>query len=205
MEGKAVKLGAKIFGILGGSLVLYLLLGLLMPGTWVARQEALVSSPPSAVFPYLNRMDLWQSWAPMPESGSESFGPPEGVDAGIRWDDPQYGRGQIQITGSFPNTEVTYSVEVEGGALRIEGKFALAPEGSGTRIEWEEAGDSGRNPLMGYAARGMSSSQGEAMRISLGRLVLLLEGDRGSPSAGDPETPAHEGTEGGIAPPHPSL
>ena len=200
-----MKLGAKIFGILGGALVLYLLVGLLMPGTWVARQEAVAPAIPSAVFPYLNQMDLWPSWAPMPESGSELFGPPAGVGAGIRWDDPQYGKGQIQITGSLSNTEVTYTVVVEGGALRIEGKFALTPEKSGTRIEWEEAGDFGWNPLMGYAAKGMGSSQGEAMRISLEQLVLILEKNQGFLSEGDPESPTYEGAEGGIVPSHPSL
>jgi len=200
-----MKLGAKIFGILGGAFLLYLLVGLLMPGTWVAHQEAVAPATPAVVFPYLSQMDLWQSWAPMPESGSELFGPPTVVGAGIRWDDPQYGRGQIQITGSSPNTEVTYTVEVEGGALRIEGKFLLTQQRSGTRIEWEEVGDFGWSPLMGYAAKGMSASQGEAMRVSLERLILLLGKDQGSPSAKDSESPARGGAERGIAPPQPSL
>ena len=183
-----MKLGAKIFGALGCVLILYLLVGFLMPGTWTAKHEAFVSSPPSEVFPLLNRMDGWQLWAPMPESGSELFGPREGVGAGIRWADPQYGKGQIRITRSLANTEVAYSVDVEGGALLIAGVFTLTPQGSGTQIKWTEAGDFGWNPLMGYAARGMGPSQTEAMRASMEQLILLLEKSPGSASTHDLST-----------------
>jgi hypothetical protein len=169
-----LKLGAKIFGILGSFLLLYLLVGFLLPGTWTAQSEALLPAPPSVVFPFLNRMDQWQRWTPMPESGSQPFGPDEGVGAGLRWDDPRYGRGQIQLTESRPDEEVAYVVDVEGGALRINGKLNLVSEGSGTHLEWEEAGDFGWNPMMGYTARGMAASQLEAMRSSLEQLIKLV-------------------------------
>ena len=190
-----MKLGAKIFGILGGVLVLYLLVGLLMPGTWAANQKGVTVASPSTVFPFLNRMDMWQLWAPMPGSGSEFFGPSEGVGAGMRWDDPQYGSGEIQITGSVPNAEVVYSVEVENGALIVQGRFSLTPQASGTLLQWEESGDFGWNPLMGYAARGMGSSQAEAMRVSLERLVRLLE--EGQAPGSEPDPPPEQATAAG--------
>ena len=65
-------------------------------------------------------------------------------------------------------------VEVERGALKIQGLLTLEQEEGGTRIIWRESGDFGWNPLMGFAARGMASSQGDAMReslITLGQLV----------------------------------
>ncbi|MCJ7630351.1 MAG: hypothetical protein MUO50_18410, partial [Longimicrobiales bacterium] len=49
----------------------------------------------------------------------------------------------------------------------IYGTFSLSPAGTETRVHWVEKGDFGWNPLMGYAARGMSTAQGEAMRSSL--------------------------------------
>jgi hypothetical protein len=169
-----VKLGAKIFGALAGVLILYLLLGLLLPGTWEAEIEAHFSAPPATVFPYLNRVDQWILWNPMPESGSGAAGAPQGVGAELRWDDPQYGRGSYLITVSHPNAEVGYEVEIEGGPLRIRGSIELTAEGSGTHLTWKEIGDFGRNPLMGYAARGMADSQAEAMRSSLQTLRRLL-------------------------------
>ena len=47
-----MKLGAKIFGALSGVLILYLVLGLLLPGRWEAEAEAVLPAPPSTVFPF---------------------------------------------------------------------------------------------------------------------------------------------------------
>ena len=182
-----MKLGAKIFGALSGILLLYLLVGLLLPGTWRAQEEAFLDAPPASVFPLLNRLSAWSLWTPFPSSGLEAFGPPKGVGAGLRWDDPQYGKGEARIIGAREDAEVEYEVEVEGGGLRIHGVLTLEPEGEGTRLRWIEEGDFGWNPLMGYAARGMPASQGKAMRASLGRLTdVLAETGADSPNL---ETP----------------
>jgi hypothetical protein len=172
-----VKLGLKIFGALSGVLILFLLLGLLLPGTWEAEADTFLPAPPPTVFPFVNRMDQWVDWNPMPESGSEFLGPAEGVGAGLHWDDPQYGEGRVQILTSEADQRVEYEVSVEGGSLRIHGAFSLSPEEGGTRVHWTERGDFGWNPLMGYAARGMSASQGVAMRSSLETLRTLVGGE----------------------------
>jgi len=173
-----MKLGAKIFGALALLLILYLVLGLLLPGRWEAEVEADLPAPPSTVFHFLNRMDRLVLWTSMPESGSNFLGPEEGVGAGLHWDDPQYGEGQVRILVSEADTLVEYLVLVEGGSLEIQGVFSLRPEGAGTRLHWQERGDFGWNPLMGYAARGMAASQREAMRSALEALRSRLEEGR---------------------------
>lgn len=178
-----MKLGAKIFGALSGVLLLYLLLGLLLPGTWEAEVDTVLTVPPSTVFPFVNRMDRLVLWNHMPESGSEFLGPTQGVGAGLHWDDPQYGEGRVQILRSEADALVEYEVLVEGGSLRIHGVFSLSPEGGGTRLHWSERGDFGWNPLMGYAARGMAAAQGEAMRSSLEALRTRV-GEGASESKG---------------------
>jgi hypothetical protein len=170
-----MSLGAKIFGALSGVLILFLVLGLLLPGTWEAEAEAVLPAPPHLLFPFVNRMDRWVLWNAMPESGTEPQGPEEGVGAGLRWDDPVYGKGSLEILTSDKDTLVEYRVLVEGGSLRVDGAFAMRPEGGGTRVHWVERGDFGWNPLMGYAARGLAESQGEALRSSLLRLRSLVE------------------------------
>jgi len=82
-----VSRGAKIFGAVSAAFILFLLGGLLLPGTWEAETVTVLPAAPSTVFPYLNRMDRWVRWNPMPESGSETLGPPEGVGATLRWAD----------------------------------------------------------------------------------------------------------------------
>ena len=169
-----MKLGAKIFGFLSGLLILYLFVGFLLPGQWEARTEAVLSQTPSQVFPFLNRVDAWAEWNAMPESGSHRVGPESGPGAGLDWDDPQYGRGQFRILVAEPDSAVEYEVLIEGGSLRITGRLELFPEAEGTKVRWVERGDFGRNPLMGYAARGMGASQSEAMNANLDRLRWLL-------------------------------
>ncbi len=171
-----MKLGAKILGILSGTLLLYLLVGFLLPGTWQAEASRDLAYPPEAVFPHLNRMESWTHWTAMPDSGTTLFGPAEGPGAGLRWDDPRYGSGHARITENRPGRSVEYRVEIQGGALKVRGILSLTPLATGSRIHWVEEGDFGWSPLMGYAARGMASSQNEAMEAGLGRLEELLEG-----------------------------
>lgn len=170
-----MKLGAKIFGALSGILILYLLIGLFLPGTWEAQATATLSAPPEVVFPYLNRVDKWLEWNPMPASGMEAVGPPAGVGAALEWDDPQYGSGRFRIVEAEVNSKVEYQVQVEGGRLEIQGTLQLNPHHSGSRLQWVERGDFGWNPLLGYAARGMAASQGEAMRANLDTLAARLQ------------------------------
>jgi len=170
-----VSLGAKVFGGVSAAFILFLLGGLLLPGTWKAETVTILPAPPSAVFPYLNGMEGWVQWNPMPESGSEIQGPPEGVGATLSWDDAQYGKGEARILASEEDGGIEYEVLIEGGSLRIQGSFLLAPEEGGTRLQWVETGDFGWNPLLGYAARGMGESQAEAMRWKLETLRALLE------------------------------
>jgi hypothetical protein len=170
-----VKLGAKIFGALAGILILYLLLGILLPGAWEARTEARLPASPETVFPYLNRPELWIRWNSVPETGLEMVGGATGEGAGFQWDDPQYGSGRFVIRQSRPSSFVQYEVLIEGGALRVAGTLELAPDGDQSILRWTEEGDFGWNPILGYAARGMADSQAQAMNASLETLRRLLE------------------------------
>ncbi|MFO8175405.1 MAG: SRPBCC family protein [Longimicrobiales bacterium] len=171
-----MKTGAWIFGILSILFVIYLLVGLFLPGTWETEVEAVVPAPPSRTFPFLSDPGAWSQWSPMPEAGATTFGAPRGEGAGLRWDDPRYGRGELRILATRTDEMVEYRVEVEGGALRIHGTMTLDPVEGGTRIRWKESGDFGWNPLLGYAARRMGESQGLAMEESLETLSRILEG-----------------------------
>jgi hypothetical protein len=170
-----VKLGAKIFGALAGVLILYLGIGFLLPGTWYAQVEKRLEASPEEVFPFLRSPEQWVRWNAMPETGSAFVGPLEGVGAGLDWDDPRYGSGSFRITRCEPFEFLEYEVLIESGSLTILGSVRLEADGEGSRMTWEESGDFGRNPLMGYAARGMGASQAEAMEAGLDSLTALLQ------------------------------
>lgn len=172
-----MRLGAKIFGTLAVVLIFFLLLGIFLPGTWEAKADGFVEAPPARVFPFLARPNLWAEWNSMPEAGLLFFGPPQGAGAGLEWDDPQYGKGRFELLQSALAERIEYEVLIEGGALSILGTLTLRLEGTGTRVEWTEAGDFGWNPLLGYSARRMGSSQAQAMLASLEKLRALVESE----------------------------
>lgn len=171
-----MKWGARIFGALAALLILYLGVGALLPGTWDARTDTLLSSAPEEVFPYLDTPELWIKWNTVPAAGLTFDGPARGPGAGFHWNDSQYGSGSFVVAETEPYSRVAYEVAVEGGSLSVQGRLDLETEDGGTRIRWMEHGDFGRNPLLGYAARGMASTQAEAMRSGLETLRELLEG-----------------------------
>jgi uncharacterized protein YndB with AHSA1/START domain len=185
-----LSIAARILGTLAGLLVLMLAVGLLLPGTWEARWEEDLPATPAEVFPYLDEPHRWVLWMPLPPSGVETFGPEAGQGAGLRWKDSHYGEGDFRIVESEANARVVYEVSLEGGALRIRGALTLQPEGAEARLLWQEWGDFGWNPLLGYTARRMSGSQSRAMAASLENLRELLEkapGDSGAPGKGAAE------------------
>jgi len=169
-----MKLGATIFGILAFAALLFLGLGVLLPGTWEAEVAMVLPAPSSEVFPFFNNLEAWADWSPMPAGGAATFGASAGVGAGLRWDDPQYGSGEVRIVESIPDQQVAYEVEIEGGSLEIQGAISLEDSQGETLVRWRESGDFGWNPLLGYTARRMQKSQSRAMEESLKSLARIL-------------------------------
>lgn len=166
--------------ILGGLACLFggfMVLGLILPGGWEAEASIEVQATPAQVFPMLSRAASWEEWTPSPESGTEYFGPAEGAGSGRRWDDLGYGQGEFVILTSQPSHAVDYAVQVEEGAIEIQGRIELDSVAGGTVIRWTETGDFGWNPLLGYLASRMSDLQGAQLNASLSNLKERVESD----------------------------
>ena len=164
---------AKIFGGIGTVLVTLILIGFLLPGTWSAEASIQIDAVPTEVFPFLNDLSRWDTWTNWGDIESELSDPSQSVGASRSWDDPNFGTGSVTITGSGPPTFVRYEVEVEGGAS-VSGELRIEAIGGGSRVIWREEGDLGRNPLMGYVARGMPKSQGAQLAEGLEKLRYIF-------------------------------
>ena len=166
---------AKVFGGIGAVLVTLMLIGFVLPGTWSAEASIRIEASPQQVFPYLNDLSQWDTWTNWGDIDSELSDPSRSVGASRTWDDPSFGSGSVTITGSAPSSFVRYEVEVEGGAsitglLDIE----ILDRGRASQVTWREEGDLGRNPLMGYVARGMAKSQGAQLAEGLEKLRYIF-------------------------------
>jgi uncharacterized protein YndB with AHSA1/START domain len=192
-EQTPLSIAARILGTLAGLLILLLVVGLLLPGTWEARWEEDLPAAPAEVFPFLDEPHRWTLWMPLPPSGVETFGPEAGQGAGLRWKDSHYGEGEFRIVESEANARVEYEVSLEGGTLRIRGALTLQPDGDEARLLWQEWGDFGWNPLLGYTARGMARGQSRVMAASLENLRVLLEGAPAYPEGPGAEAANEEG------------
>lgn len=164
---------AKIFGGIGAVLVTLMLIGLVLPGTWTAEASLRIEAAPAEVFPFLNDLSRWDGWTNWGDIDSELSDPSGGVGASRSWDDPDFGSGSVTIIDSGSPTFVRYEVEVEGGASVI-GELRIESLGTASRVTWREDGDFGRNPLMGYVARGMAKSQGAQLAEGLEKLGYIF-------------------------------
>ncbi len=170
-------IGTRILGGGAALLVLFLLVGYLMPGTWAAERSIEIAAPPERVFPLLDTPDAWRQWTQWPDSGIVAEGPDRGPGARLAWNDRELGEGSFEIIAAESPTRVTYEVAVQGGSMRTTGTMRLELIAGGVRLHWLEEGDFGWNPLMGYWARAMERAQGTELEKSLSRLKELAEAE----------------------------
>lgn len=176
--------------VLGGGaalLVGFLAVGFILPSTWQATAEARIDAPMDSVQALLDSPEGWRRWTPWPDSTAPAPGPEKGPGASMTWSDPELGSGAFRIVDvdvgasvNGPRT-IVYAVEVEGaagGALRTQGTVTLEAVGASTRVVWQEEGDLGSNPLMGYWALSMERAQGTEMGKSLDRLAEVAGGSQ---------------------------
>ena len=181
VQGTPFSPGVLILGGGGVLLMLFLLVGFLLPQGWEAEATAELPVPASAVYPLLDSPEGWRGWTPWPESGVVRSGPARGAGASLSWDDPELGDGSFTIVSATEPTRVDYAVRVEGGSMRTDGSLTLepvgplGPVGAGVRVTWREQGDLGWSPLMGYWALSMRRAQSAELAKGLDRLRALAE------------------------------
>lgn len=174
MSGLPLSLGTRILGGAALLLMLVLLIGVLLPTDWEARASVVVDVPSEEVYAVLDTPEGWRLWTAWPDSGLTRSGPERGEGASIAWDDRELGEGEFRIVEAEANQRVRYAVQVGGGAMRTSGTLTLTPEGDGVRVLWEESGNLGWNPLMGYWAFFMNRAQTAELERSLDRLGTVV-------------------------------
>lgn len=180
---------ARILGGFAVLLVLFLLGGIFLPGTWAVRRSTTIDAPPEVIYPRLDAPARWDEWTSWEDLESTFEGPARGEGASRRWGDDRYGSGTFTIVEATEPHRLRYRVVLEDGAMRTDGELVLEPGAGGTVVIWRESGDFGWNPLMGYVALTMDRRQGQQLEEGLRRLKALVEaGDdrRPSRSSGGP-------------------
>lgn len=168
------KLGTRVLGTAAGILVLFLVVGFLLPARWEADRTIVIAATPEQIFPYLDSPRAWRSWTPWPDSGLVWQGPTSGVGARVTWNNPNVGDGAFEIVEAKAPSLVRYRVAVQHGTVLTQGTLRLVPDPDGTRVSWTERGNLGHNPLMGYWALAMKHAQGRELEKDLVELAKVL-------------------------------
>lgn len=172
-----MRIVARILGALAALLVLFLLGGILLPGTWAAQRSITIEAPPEVIYPYLDAPARWDEWTSWEDLESTFDGPERGEGASRRWGDDVYGSGAFTIMEATEARRVRYRVVVAEGAMRTDGELVLEPGPGGTVVTWREEGDFGWNPLMGYVALTMDRRQARQLEDGLRRLKALISSE----------------------------
>jgi hypothetical protein len=187
-------IGTRVLGGGAALLILFLVVGFLLPGTWSAQGSVQVEAPPEAVFPWLDSPRAWTRWTPWPDTGLVVAGPPHGVGAVFSWDNTDLGDGRFEVVEADSPRLVRYRVDVQKRTMRTDGTLRIEAKDGGTFVRWREQGDFGHNPLMGYWARFMRKAQSAEMAKDLSRLKGFVEG------GADPDEPADSVSAGSPGP-----
>jgi len=137
----------RILLVLAAAIVLFLGYAATRPDTFHVERSASIAAPPAAVYPHLVDFHRWLAWSPwekLDPAMKREFGGPEGaVGATYAWEgNSDVGKGKMTLTESEAPSRLAIRLEfLEPFASTSVARFALAPEGEGTRVTWSMDGD----------------------------------------------------------------
>lgn len=153
-----------------------------LPGHVSVSRSVIINAPESAVYPYLNTMRNFGEWAPWrlrdPNLQMTYSGPPQGKGAHVDWvsDVKSIGNGSMEIVEVDPNNSIDLVVNFNG----VEGtsSYLLAPAGSGSKLTWSFAYDTGVNPLKRWNGVMLDNLIGPEYSAGLNKLKARIEDER---------------------------
>lgn len=162
---------------------LFLIVGIALPSSRHLQHSVETNRKMTIVFDTLNSMRRFKDWNVLvlkdPQMKLTLSGPDSGVGARLDYDSKEKGlrQGSWEITASEPGKKVAYAItDIEPGRNK-RSQFTLKPTGRGGRnveISQTYDVDYGWNLIGRYAGLYVSSSVGEDMKMSLGRLTNML-------------------------------
>jgi effector-binding domain-containing protein len=136
--------------------VVFAVVGALLPRTASVERSVEIDAPPLVVFTLVNgfqRFNEWSPWADIdPEGTDYTFsGPATGVGARMSWssDDPRVGVGSQEIVRSEPLRRVDTVLDF-GPQGTADAFLLMEPAGDGTRVTWGFETDFGWNLVGRY-------------------------------------------------------
>lgn len=172
-----------------GLIVLFLVIGFLLPRDYAVERSTVIDAPPEAVKAHvadLRRWPAWDPWSSRDETMEHSYEGAESGEGAIQtWTSEDSGEGRLEIV---EETEQILAMELsfEGqGTAKTSWRFEPV-DGGKTKVTWDMSGemDPPIGPWFGLAMDGMIGGDYEQGLANLKRLVEG-GGDADEGAAGD--------------------
>lgn len=145
----------KILWVLVALVVVFVVVGLLLPRQRRIERSIFIDSPPSVVFSQVNGFRHFNDWSPwvavMPNAEYSFEGPDFGVGSKMSWSvsDQKNEAGSQTIVASTPYDRVDVNLDF-GGQGTAQAAYILQPENAGTQLTWTFDTDFGLNIIGRY-------------------------------------------------------
>ncbi len=170
----------KILVVLAALVVVLLLVGLLLPGSYRVERQVVIRARPDAVFAKVNTLKHWPEWtawtvARFPDMKLAFSGPDAGGGAVNTWAGKTSGDGTLKLTRSEPGKLIAYDLDFEHGKYLSKGEITFTAEGETVAVKWVNAGDLGANPISRWFGLLMDRMMGPDLQTGLDNLKRSSE------------------------------
>ncbi len=153
--------------------------GLLLPGTSHVERSITIQRSPAQVYTMLNSFKRFNEWSPWYEMEPEAMysysGPQTGVGAAMAWEGKKVGSGSQRIVESLADSKVVNALDF--GGSQATATYALTPEAGGTRVTWSLDSEHGHNLVSRWFGPMMERMVGPDFEHGLAKLKTVLERD----------------------------
>ncbi|MGH8481146.1 MAG: SRPBCC family protein [Nevskiaceae bacterium] len=158
----------------------FAVVGLFLPQTAHVERSIAIDAPAAMVFTVLDgfrQFNRWSPWADIDPNATTTYaGPETGVGAQMRWaGNAEVGTGSQEILESVPYERLKLRLAFGDFPGDFTASYALAPEGSGTRVTWAFDADYGSSIFGRYFGLMSDAMLGPDYEKGLARLKTFVE------------------------------
>lgn len=160
-------------------ILLFILVGFLLPGKMEVSRSISVNAPAEYSFDEINELENWQHWSywnTLDSTMVVSYGDKRsGVDSWYSWKSNDMGEGKLTITESVPFQGIKADLDfMENGTAKSW--YTFEPQGDSTKVTMGFESEYGLNPIMRWVgATIMQSEMNKAFDYSLAKIKERAE------------------------------
>ena len=135
------------FGVLVVAIAAVLIMAAARPDDFHVERSTVIAAPPAKIHPLIADFHRWTAWSPYEKYDAEMkrsyTGSPSGKGAVYEWQgNSKVGQGRMEVTDD-PSSEVVIKLDFyKPWEAHNTARFAMTPEGAGTRVVWSMDGPS---------------------------------------------------------------